>query len=144
MAIYKVLEDRHLTVNKDITQENRAGQRWDIMPWFWFSGEPRTEGSGTWMKEFYRITWLRAKQRRDRWDEEVQQCAADMLMTQNWFTFQMHKWEEKAEEGVAVNEVGKQCFANRQVHMWAKFLERSKVFNIYIAKHYTERLNPLL
>lgn len=35
---YKVLEVKHLQLNKDITEENRFYQRNDTLPWFWMVG----------------------------------------------------------------------------------------------------------
>lgn len=44
LDFYLPLEDKHLTINKDITEENRHDQRHDIMPWFWII---RAESQGT-------------------------------------------------------------------------------------------------
>lgn len=59
LNVYLPLEDKHLTINKDITEENRLDQRNDIMPWFWMiktGMENNKESTNTWMHECESIT----------------------------------------------------------------------------------------
>ena len=80
--------------------------------------------------------WLRAKQRRDRWDEEIQQCATDMVMIQNWFKYQENLWEERIQVSMENNHAGYACYARRQKGMWGRFIEKSQVFEQYIQQYY--------
>ena len=48
----------------------------------------------------YRVSWLRAKARRDRWEEECDLLEAEMGWTLNYFKFQQDRWEKYAVEGV--------------------------------------------
>lgn len=58
LDIYQKLEDRHLTLNKDITEENRMNQRRDIMPWFWLISEGKREENSSWMKECMKFRFI--------------------------------------------------------------------------------------
>lgn len=52
MARYRPIEPADLSVNKDITEENRYGQGSDSLPWIWRTGELNREQEGsTWMDE---------------------------------------------------------------------------------------------
>ncbi|KAI0683726.1 hypothetical protein BC835DRAFT_1295238, partial [Cytidiella melzeri] len=135
---YEELKDKHLTVNKDITEENRTGQRRDMMPWFWLIKDGRKENSSKWLQEFHRIMWLRAKQRQDRWSEEVQQCATDMFMTKNWFKHQENIWKDRAKAAETAQRPGHECYAYKQTEMWHKFYERCKTFDSYIQLYHVQ------
>ena len=42
---------RITTVPSDITEENRFGQRSDVLPWFWRLGGQNEDQHDTWMEE---------------------------------------------------------------------------------------------
>lgn len=48
---YKFLSRKDVELNKDITEENRFGQRSDTIPWFWTTGERNKDQSDGWMNE---------------------------------------------------------------------------------------------
>lgn len=48
---YLPIEKTHLTVNKDIIEANRYGQRSDRMPWFWRTGYISGETTDDWLQE---------------------------------------------------------------------------------------------
>lgn len=48
---YQELQSKHLQVNKDITEENRVGQRSDVLPWFWRLDSHNAEQHDTWTQE---------------------------------------------------------------------------------------------
>lgn len=51
LTIYEILDDEHLIVPKDLTEENRTGQRSDTLSWIWrLDGQHVAEGDD-WMKE---------------------------------------------------------------------------------------------
>lgn len=50
LETYKIIQDSDLDVSKDITEENRFGQRNDVMAWFWRIGGQQ-QPSGQWMEE---------------------------------------------------------------------------------------------
>lgn len=51
LGLYEYLKDAHLTVNKDVTEENRVNQRRDVVPWFWLIRDGRKEGNSHWLEE---------------------------------------------------------------------------------------------
>ena len=83
----------------------------------------------------YRIMWLRAKQRQDRWFEEVHQCAADLFMARMWFETHVELWREKTTKAKLLNKPGHESFANRQANDFAQMLMRTASFLDYINKY---------
>jgi hypothetical protein len=48
---FKALEDKDVKVNTDVVEENRVGQRNDVLAWFWrMEGGPASKGDN-WMEE---------------------------------------------------------------------------------------------
>jgi hypothetical protein len=48
---YQELKTEHLKLSADITEENRFGQRNDVLPWFWRLGGQNEDQQDTWMQE---------------------------------------------------------------------------------------------
>ena len=48
---YQELRSEHLTLNGDITEENRFGQRNDVLPWFWRLDGQNADQQDVWMQE---------------------------------------------------------------------------------------------
>jgi hypothetical protein len=48
---YQELQSKHLSLSADITEENRVGQRSDVLPWFWRLHGQNTDQHNTWMNE---------------------------------------------------------------------------------------------
>jgi hypothetical protein len=48
---YQELQSEHLKLSADITEENRFGQRSDVLPWFWRLGGQNEDQHDTWMEE---------------------------------------------------------------------------------------------
>ncbi|KAM6503384.1 hypothetical protein JOM56_000327 [Amanita muscaria] len=120
---YQLITPNDLTVNKDVTEENRLGQSSDVLAWFW-----RIEGvdfgtSQVWTEEFYRVSWLKAKARYERWDEELKIVKHEMCWTILWFKHQEHVWERRFVEHV---EPGLQAYAAKQRHIWERFKKNAE------------------
>ena len=47
--------------------------------------------------EVYRVNWLRERHRLHQWEEEVKQVQTDMELAENWFGYQIKKWQAMAE-----------------------------------------------
>ncbi|KAI6012412.1 hypothetical protein F5J12DRAFT_717717 [Pisolithus orientalis] len=79
---YQAIQPQDLAVSKDVTEENRFGQGTSKMAWFWMmdgeQGQLNAEKGGL-MEEFYRINWLKARARRDRWKEELSLVRHEMV-----------------------------------------------------------------
>lgn len=69
-----------------------------------------------------RVNWLRAKARYQRWDEEVQLVKSEMIWTLHWFGCQKTQWEERAGRAMMAQSLGHQCYAEKQVALWRKFI----------------------
>jgi hypothetical protein len=66
----------------------------------------------------YRVNFLRAKARYDRWDEELKIVQHEMQWCVLYFEHQMQVWGERAQ--VATRE-GPRAYAYKQVAMWHNF-----------------------
>lgn len=82
--------------------------------------------------------WLRAKQRRDRWDEEVQQCAADLAMMTNWFLNEANKWEEKGRDADEKGRKGLACYAYGKRYMWRQFWTKASAHQPAVNKYFLQ------
>ncbi|KAI6010227.1 hypothetical protein EDC04DRAFT_2522884, partial [Pisolithus marmoratus] len=85
---YQEIQPEDLAVSKEVTEENRFGQGTSKLAWFWMMNGEQSQlsgGAGGFMEEFYRINWLKARARRDRWKEEVSLVRHEMLWTGLWF-----------------------------------------------------------
>ncbi|KAH7906220.1 hypothetical protein BJ138DRAFT_1016595 [Hygrophoropsis aurantiaca] len=121
VAKYKDILPADLSVNKDVTEENRYGQGSDKMAWFWVAGEQNEQSDG-WMNEFYRVNWLKAKARYLRWEEELVIVKHEMSWTINWFNGRRDKWRELAKLG---SDPGQKAYAEKQIAMWGAFSENA-------------------
>ncbi|KAI6140502.1 hypothetical protein BKA82DRAFT_4450509 [Pisolithus tinctorius] len=84
---YQQLETSDLTVSTAAITQNAHAHRVSHLPWFWSIDVPMDTKSITWMPEFYRTHWLRAKAVRDRWSEEEQLLMAEFQWTINYFNY---------------------------------------------------------
>jgi len=48
---FKPLTSDDLKMSADVMEENRFGQRRDMLAWFWRMGPEREDGEGSWMDE---------------------------------------------------------------------------------------------
>ncbi|KAG1859409.1 hypothetical protein C8R48DRAFT_673951 [Suillus tomentosus] len=108
MSSYQALKAEDLTVSKEVTEENRHGQGSDRLAWFWRINSAEDSQKSEWMNEFYRVNWLKAKARYDRWSEELKL----------WFQKQESEWRARADESI---KNGHRAYAEKQASMWAEF-----------------------
>ena len=64
----------------------------------------------------YRINWLRAKARKDRWEEEVTLLQSEIGWAANFFKFKADEWGKLSS--ASTNE-GKSSYALAQKEMWS-------------------------
>ncbi|KAI6007908.1 hypothetical protein EDC04DRAFT_2907519 [Pisolithus marmoratus] len=110
---YQEILPEDLAVSKEVTEENRFGQGTSKLAWFWVIDGEKTQlnvEAGGLMEEFYRINWLKARARRDRWKEEVSLVRHEMLWTGLWFEYHKKMWEQRALQST---EPGKEAYANK-------------------------------
>jgi hypothetical protein len=75
------------------------------------------------MSKVYRVSWLKAKARYERWDEELKIVKHEMCWTILWFKHQEHVWERRFVEHV---EPGLQAYAAKQRHIWERFKKNAE------------------
>jgi hypothetical protein len=83
------------------------------------------------MSEVYRVSWLKAKARYERWEEESTIVKHEMFWTILWFKHQEHVWETRFVEHSM--EPGHQAYAAKQRHVWERFRKNAeRSFGEYI------------
>jgi hypothetical protein len=66
----------------------------------------------------YRVNWIRARSRRDRWQEELSITSHEMVWIVLWFQTQAEVWRRRAQ--VVDLSPGFASYAYRQSSMWDK------------------------
>ncbi|KAI6003370.1 hypothetical protein EDC04DRAFT_2583493, partial [Pisolithus marmoratus] len=118
---YQEILPEDLAVSKEVTEENRFGQGTSKLAWFWvIDGEKSQLNCCT----VYRINWLKARARRDRWKEEVSLVRHEMLWTGLWFEYHKKMWEQRALQST---EPGKEAYANKQMGLWSDFASKARL-----------------
>ncbi|KAI6097097.1 hypothetical protein F5141DRAFT_1205735 [Pisolithus sp. B1] len=124
---YQEILPNDLAVSKEVTEENRFGQGTSKLAWFWMMegelSQLSLQGGGL-MEEFYRINWLKARSRRDRWKEEVSLVRHEMLWTCLWFEYHKDMWEKRALQST---EPGKEAYAKKQMGLWNDFAKKARL-----------------
>ncbi|KAI6009101.1 hypothetical protein EDC04DRAFT_2610741 [Pisolithus marmoratus] len=124
---YQDILPEDLTVSKEVTEENRFGQGTSKLAWFWVIDGEKSQlnvEAGGLMEEFYRINWLKARARRDRWKEEVSLVRHEMLWTVLWFEYHKKIWEQRALQST---EPGKEAYAKKQIGLWSDFASKARL-----------------
>ena len=141
LAKYQKIFPRHLAIEKEITEENRFGQGMHALPWFWRVDGVELGSGSAWMdeckysnirmmqvliyctSEVYRLAWLKAKARYDRWNEECQTVRAEMFWTTLWFGHQRNEWERRS---IQSTKLGHQAYAAKQMDLWERFKTKAE------------------
>ncbi|KAG2116427.1 uncharacterized protein F5147DRAFT_531540, partial [Suillus discolor] len=117
-TIYQDIQLHQLSVDKEVTEENRYGQGSDRLAWFWRVNNGHDLKEDVWMDEFYRVNWLKAKARWQRWEEELRLVQHKMGWTVSWFKYRMGEWDQRYQQAT---KPGHQAYAHRQVLLWGRF-----------------------
>ena len=130
------ITENDMKMSGDITEEQRFGQRSDMLAWFWRRGgdvdsgdvsTPRMQECMCWIfyyfytnsETVYRVSWLRAKARYLRWAEEIRLVRLEMHWTINWFRDRERCWMERLESLVEEErEDGLKCYCHKQIGLW--------------------------
>jgi hypothetical protein len=81
----------------------------------------------------YRVNWLRAKARVDRWEEELTLVKNEMLWTTLWFRHQADIWSDHSRRDDNYLPIGHKAYAAKQEKLWNAFLKKaSERFALYI------------
>ncbi|KAG1841841.1 hypothetical protein F4604DRAFT_1597863, partial [Suillus subluteus] len=117
--VYQEILPSQLTVNQEVTEENRYGQGSDRLAWFWRVNNGGDTHEDAWMDEFYRVNWLKAKARWQRWEEELSLVRHEMGWTVSWFGHKKDEWDRRYDQAT---KLGHQAYAQCQVLLWERFL----------------------
>ncbi|KIK76542.1 hypothetical protein PAXRUDRAFT_169612 [Paxillus rubicundulus Ve08.2h10] len=132
---FKLILPADLSVNKEVTEENRFGQGSDRLAWFWhvsgsstpwtqecmFSLDSASMSNSCW--SVYRVSWLKSKARFKRWEEELELVQNEMFWTTLWFKHQEREWERRWLQAL---EGGHRAYAVKQRHVWESFREKAE------------------
>ena len=78
-----------------------------------------------WIFLVYRVNWLRAKARVDRWQEELILVKHEMQWTLLWFQYQANLWRERSERVESILPTGHKSYAKKQEKLWNAFESKS-------------------
>ncbi|KAF4580711.1 hypothetical protein EYR38_002997 [Pleurotus pulmonarius] len=118
--------DRDLQMKGDVEHPNRIGQSSHSLAWFWRlqSAEISEEVEDSpMMKEFYRINYLRAKARRDRWEEELILLKKEISWALEWFQYQSDKWSKMADTETSSGLI---AHSRKMAFVWKEFRRRGR------------------
>ncbi len=159
---YKVLQRDHLSITTARIDPSLRGQRNSSLAWFWTmdvrADTDASEGMSecTWrlltiifivrnsvIWPVYRVHWLKAKARRDRWQEEHVLVLSEMKWTVLFYQNKASVWKGRADKYQAGGPSsslampvgqdmtsagmasGRQCYAYKQANMWSKLAEHA-------------------
>ncbi|KAI1784368.1 hypothetical protein LXA43DRAFT_901757, partial [Ganoderma leucocontextum] len=115
LAKYQPLAKQDLKANTAIIEQAVRGTSHVHLPWFWtLDVEGNSEGSG-WMKEMYRVVWLRAYARKTRWEEEITILPIEMECVLQSFRKTTRTWDMRYSTHTSARH---RAFAARQASLW--------------------------
>ena len=76
----------------------------------------------------YRVSWLRARARYLRWEEEVRLVKLEMQWTVNWFRSCEASWKERLQElEDEERDDGLKCYCYKQMGLWRIFGDDAEI-----------------
>jgi hypothetical protein len=88
------------------------------------------------MQIVYRVHWLRARARMERWKEEVILSEHEMEWTTRYFLNTSRKWVAWAKMSEAEGKLGHASYASRQSAMWMRLADQGhRVFRETLASY---------
>lgn len=137
LAKYQVVTAADTRSSTVIVDPNPRGQRNTGLPWFWgqqMSGaRPAAEegspimtectyrafiGTSAQVRIVYRVHWLRARARHERWKEEWDVTSHEMGWTVNFLAHKASMWKRWAHKAHRDGRPGHECYAKRQEAFW--------------------------
>jgi hypothetical protein len=73
----------------------------------------------------YRVNWMRARSRLDRWKEELAITNREMVWVLRWFETRRAEWVARAEASVNGGPSGSVSYACRQAAGWKELRDAS-------------------
>ncbi|KAI9446284.1 hypothetical protein H4582DRAFT_1804475 [Lactarius indigo] len=119
------LHSKDLRVATLVLGSQQVGQRNTQQSWIWGFGNT-TEDDGTWMDDFERVHWLRARAQFERWSEEQDSIHNEAKWIPAYFHSKAETWKKLMIIAAQGSLKGHQAYASYQMHAW-EGLSRSSV-----------------
>ncbi|KAK7681433.1 hypothetical protein QCA50_015525 [Cerrena zonata] len=116
LSKFKILTKAHISSSTAVVDPNARGERNNGLSWIWHTQHDPAKDPA-WLDELYRVNWLRAKSRRDRWAEELALTRAEMDWTKLFHQHRRDQWLSRANEAKA-NYPKLQYYAHKQAKTW--------------------------
>ncbi|KAI6026681.1 hypothetical protein BKA83DRAFT_4124303 [Pisolithus microcarpus] len=124
---YQELEKSHLSATAAAFTQGAHEHRSSQLPWFWTIDIPKDTNSKSWLSEFYRIHWLRAKAAQDRWEEEEELVTSEFQWVTNYFQYRARRWNETYMDNKSAGNHGAACYAARQKAVYDRLAEQGEL-----------------
>ncbi|KAH8979996.1 hypothetical protein EDB86DRAFT_2835619 [Lactarius hatsudake] len=102
-----------------------VGQRNRQKSWIWGFGHT-VEDDGTWMDDFERVHWLRAKAQFERWLEEQHSIHNEAEWVPAYFHAKAEIWKTLMTIATQGSLKGHQAYASYQMHAWEELSRSSR------------------
>ncbi|KAH6867625.1 hypothetical protein BKA70DRAFT_1380018 [Coprinopsis sp. MPI-PUGE-AT-0042] len=112
---YKRIEKEDTQAITAIYKPNARGQRNSKMSWIWTLNVRGDSSRSVYLEELYRVNWLRAKSRLERWQEEYILLTAEMEWVLHFFDYKSD--EAKVWANIRLRDPGHVAYAHRQADM---------------------------
>ncbi|KAH6901080.1 hypothetical protein BKA70DRAFT_1375132 [Coprinopsis sp. MPI-PUGE-AT-0042] len=113
---FRVLTHEDTKAITAIYDPNARGQRNVSLSWIWNMATPGATSSSVYIEELYRVNWLRARSRWERWKEEHELLRCEMEWALNFFAFKSDQCKVWAL--IRRDSPGHVAYARRQGEMW--------------------------
>ncbi|KAG2003780.1 hypothetical protein CC2G_004358 [Coprinopsis cinerea AmutBmut pab1-1] len=124
---YRTIKPEDTRAVTAIYKPNARGQRNKPLPWFWNLDIAGDSTKSDYLEELYRVNWLRARSRLDRWREEYTLLSNEMEWILNFFKAKQKECRSWAE--ALPDSPGHVAYAKRQENMWRlMYVQAEKLF----------------
>ncbi|KAK7686643.1 hypothetical protein QCA50_010243 [Cerrena zonata] len=113
---FKILTKADISSSTAVVDPNARGERNNGLSWIWHTQQDPAQDPA-WLDELYRVNWLRAKSRRDRWAEELALTRAEMGWTRLFHLHRKNLWLTRANDAATSNPK-LQYYARKQAKTW--------------------------
>ncbi|KAH6869445.1 hypothetical protein BKA70DRAFT_1379648 [Coprinopsis sp. MPI-PUGE-AT-0042] len=134
MSYFKPISKDDMKAITAIYKPNARGERNKKVSWIWTMAGQQQEVHSKYLAEVYRVNWVQAKCRMERWKEEhdILQCEMEWIL--NFFAYksdQCKAWALMSQE-----KIGYKAYARRQEEMWRLLGVQAEImFGETIKKH---------
>ncbi|KAI5996974.1 hypothetical protein EDD15DRAFT_2364439 [Pisolithus albus] len=124
---YQELHRSQLSTSAAAFTQGAHDHRDSQLPWFWTIDIPKDTDSKSWLSEFYRIQWLRAKAAKDHWEEENELVTSEFQWAVNFFQHRSKRWNSIYMARKSEGNCGAACYAARQQAVYDRLAEQAEL-----------------